>query len=176
MCIAFYSQDTFNYYYCDNCQIIFRYNTLNIHHDLFNSGKLYYAEMICKYTHNNNSFYYCPKFSKFNEDNKDKIFIELYKSGIIDIEWKLILDIEECCVCFENTSHKTECNHIVCVSCITNLDKCPLCRAPFRFLSNKCLENNNIQEEMIVTPINELETITNITNIEDLFDFFADID
>lgn len=40
------------------------------------------------------------------------------------------LTFEECCVCLENTSGKTDCNHPLCLSCFTNLKKpkCPLCR------------------------------------------------
>jgi hypothetical protein len=35
---------------------------------------------------------------------------------------------EECCVCFEETSQKTSCNHFVCNNCVVKLKKCPLCR------------------------------------------------
>jgi hypothetical protein len=35
---------------------------------------------------------------------------------------------DECCVCFELTSQKTNCNHSVCYSCMIKMTSCPLCR------------------------------------------------
>ena len=38
--------------------------------------------------------------------------------------------IDECSVCFEISSNKTICNHLVCKECLLKLKKmeCPLCR------------------------------------------------
>ena len=40
------------------------------------------------------------------------------------------LYLENCCVCFENTSNKTQCGHLLCLSCLRQLNNklCPLCR------------------------------------------------
>ena len=35
---------------------------------------------------------------------------------------------EDCCICFEKTDHKTECDHVVCKKCLFKIDKCPICR------------------------------------------------
>lgn len=40
--------------------------------------------------------------------------------------------IKECVVCYENTLHKTQCNHPICISCyrrIININVCPYCRS-----------------------------------------------
>ena len=39
-------------------------------------------------------------------------------------------DTNECCVCYEATEHSTPCNHLVCESCYSRLNTCPMCRAP----------------------------------------------
>jgi len=40
------------------------------------------------------------------------------------------LDFEECCVCLEKTTGKTDCKHPICLACLTNLKRptCLLCR------------------------------------------------
>ncbi len=38
----------------------------------------------------------------------------------------------ECSICFEATCHKTPiCNHVVCLSCESKINKCPICRKEF---------------------------------------------
>ena len=39
-------------------------------------------------------------------------------------------DTNECCVCYEATENLTPCNHLVCESCYSRLNTCPMCRAP----------------------------------------------
>jgi hypothetical protein len=65
---------------------------------------------------------------------------------------------EECCVCFEETSQKTSCNHFVCNSCVIKLKKkCPLCRS--KLIMPKVKESNKlddfwrIQETERITPL-----------------------
>jgi hypothetical protein len=45
----------------------------------------------------------------------------------------IVEEKEGCCICFVLTENKTDCNHIVCVDCMTKLTKkiCPLCRTKF---------------------------------------------
>jgi len=42
---------------------------------------------------------------------------------------KKALGIEECCVCAKETALKTMvCSHNVCLSCLTKVERCPMCR------------------------------------------------
>ena len=36
--------------------------------------------------------------------------------------------IEECCICFQETNFKLFCSHTVCPSCTKKIKKCPVCR------------------------------------------------
>ena len=44
------------------------------------------------------------------------------------------IDVDECCVCYENTDNKIMCGHRLCVGCVNDIMKhsktmdCPLCR------------------------------------------------
>lgn len=38
---------------------------------------------------------------------------------------------EECCVCYETTTHHLTCFHVVCPNCEARVNACPLCRRPF---------------------------------------------
>jgi hypothetical protein len=40
----------------------------------------------------------------------------------------VLMGIEECCVCAEETLTKTVCRHAICAPCLLRVDKCPLCR------------------------------------------------
>jgi len=43
--------------------------------------------------------------------------------------------MEDCCICFENTSHTLSCHHHTCINCLKKLIKksniCPICRKEF---------------------------------------------
>ena len=42
-----------------------------------------------------------------------------------------VIEIPQCCICSEQTFvFNTECNHNICLKCITNIEQkvCPLCR------------------------------------------------
>jgi hypothetical protein len=143
LCEKFYSDNTIHYNYCGECKIIFRYDDTNIHHYLYKTGNLYYAEIISKFTCFNNTNNFCPQFKDFNQERRNE-FIELYKKEDIKIEWIKYVNIEECCVCFENTSHNTECSHVVCIECLKTLQKCPICRHNLQY-KNTVYENHLIE-------------------------------
>jgi hypothetical protein len=73
------------------------------------------------------------EFSK-KEGNFYSIHAKIYKppvsfTHLINIP-NMKMDYEPCCVCMEETSTKTVCNHPLCVECINELKKdvCPMCR------------------------------------------------
>ena len=37
----------------------------------------------------------------------------------------------ECTICYEHTTNKTECDHIICKTCMTKINKCAVCRKEF---------------------------------------------
>jgi len=47
---------------------------------------------------------------------------------------------DECCVCFELTSQKTNCNHSVCYSCMIKMTSCPLCRGELIMPKNTLMD------------------------------------
>ena len=82
---------------------------------------------------------------KLTEDEASELFRNFMKMKLVDERqsaeainddenWEKYNDEndweqhEECCVCFEETSQKTSCNHFVCNNCVVKLKKCPLCR------------------------------------------------
>jgi len=148
---TFYSEENFHYNYCKECKIIFRYNELNIHHHLYDTGKLYYAEIIDKYTCFNNVFNFCPKFEDFNKERCNE-FINLYNNNIIKIEWINNISFNECCVCFNETSHYTECCHSVCTDCLKPLQNCPICRHKLKYTvyQNQILLEDNYITDLIL--------------------------
>jgi hypothetical protein len=79
---------------------------------------------------------------KLTEDEATELFRNFMKMKICkpaeaindDENWEKYNDEndweqhEECCVCFEETSQKTSCNHFVCNKCVIKMTLCPLCR------------------------------------------------
>lgn len=57
----------------------------------------------------------------------------IYKKGkvIHEAYFEEHENIEECCICFENTNYALSCGHKVCPYCSKNIEQCPICR---RFL------------------------------------------
>ena len=59
--------------------------------------------------------------------------------------------MSECCVCYsDNYVTKTECNHLICIGCLSKINKleCPLCRnklkqIPNNFKDLREIKNNN---------------------------------
>ena len=45
--------------------------------------------------------------------------------------------VSTCCICYEPSSNKTQCNHIICKDCMTKIDKCAMCRQPLKKDFNK---------------------------------------
>ena len=79
------------------------------------------------------------KYYKFNNIIGEFINTKIKKSKDINIAFNKMLSInniqraiQECCVCFENTQVKTDCNHILCYKCWESIagcnKKCPMCR------------------------------------------------
>jgi hypothetical protein len=52
-------------------------------------------------------------------------------------------DVNECCVCYENTIFKTKCGHSLCYDCFFKLENknCPMCREK---IQNKDLFENKV--------------------------------
>jgi len=60
--------------------------------------------------------------------------VESMNKGWIRFNWKSIqLKKEECCICFDETNHTTECKHILCIECNKKIKKCPICRREQRY-------------------------------------------
>jgi hypothetical protein len=51
----------------------------------------------------------------------------------------------ECCVCFEETSISTKCNHALCLECYLRIDskKCPMCRGKIPIVKKRNLMHYN---------------------------------
>lgn len=120
-----------NYHYCQICNILFNYDENIIHHVLDNYGKIYYANLIKSCKIENHELNYMPKF------NCPEICIEMLNKDVIEIEWINFLKSDICCVCFDETTTFTECNHALCKICRNNIDniQCPICRHPQNFKS-----------------------------------------
>ncbi len=54
---------------------------------------------------------------------------------------------KDCCVCFEKTDQKTECDHEVCKKCLMKIDKCPLCREDIFYRIHK--KNKRIMDRIL---------------------------
>ena len=50
----------------------------------------------------------------------------------------IVLNIQECCVCLNETKTKTPCGHALCWICFDKITKCPLCRECL-----KCYESDD---------------------------------
>lgn len=57
--------------------------------------------------------------------------LQYYENGKLILETKD--NINECCVCYEDTQFQTNCNHSLCFKCFlkTRRRECPMCRAKF---------------------------------------------
>lgn len=113
-----------NYRYCQKCNIMFNYDENFIHHVLDNYGKIYYANLIKSCKIEGHELNHMPRFHSI------ELCVEMLNKDVIEIEWINFLKIDTCCVCFEETSTFTECNHALCKTCrdlITSIN-CPICR------------------------------------------------
>lgn len=74
-------------------------------------------------------------FTKNKNDEFIQVHLKDCKYGY-DFYNQLLLKntTDECCVCYENTTHIISCGHTICDSCVTNIMQysktlnCPLCR------------------------------------------------
>jgi hypothetical protein len=114
-----------------NC---YTYNTCNLVCTDHNS-KLEFRDYITAF----NKLEDILKYYKFNNFIGEFINTKIKKSKDINIAFNKMLSInnikraiQECCVCFEHTQVKTDCNHILCYKCWENIrgcnKQCPICR------------------------------------------------
>ena len=61
---------------------------------------------------------------------KKKYCKEIEKSSNASTDTRVESSYKECCVCAEETTNKTTCNHPICIVCLSRLNKqkCPICR------------------------------------------------
>lgn len=74
------------------------------------------------------------KRKQFKPISNTKVTIQKKNTPIVETKNK------ECCICNENNFvFNTECNHFICLQCITNLEQtvCPLCRKSLDNLPEK---------------------------------------
>jgi len=78
-------------------------------------------------------------------------------------------NLEICCICYNNSlTLFLNCNHIICLECITNIKKlcCPLCRAELSYLPKKIVNivngNSNSNSNSNNTTNNYLSLIHNV--------------
>jgi hypothetical protein len=87
----------------------------------------------------------------------NKVMMEIkYKDSYDNIigNYEDTIEYCECCICFELTKNKTKCNHDVCLNCINNINKCPLCR-------KNLIDNNNNLFEILSSEILMINYIIN---------------
>ncbi len=53
---------------------------------------------------------------------------EVFKSIIEHGAKNMPLENEECCICYEESTYRTNCMHNICLKCLPKIDQCPLCR------------------------------------------------
>ena len=112
----------YHYIYCKSCFFLFRFNKDDLHHDLNIYGKIYFIEIIDKYKLFGKEYNCIPTMSDL-----DKL-VESINMNWIEFHWISQKIKDECCICFNETTNTTECNHIVCSDCVNKIDKCPMCR------------------------------------------------
>lgn len=127
------------YHFCNKCKILFRHNEENVHHLLDNYGKIYYADLIKKYTIDNQIFDQMPTFMAYDK------CVYLINNDLITFEWENLLKHDDCCTCYEPTTTFTECNHPLCKNCRANIKdtKCPICREKQQYKQVDYNDNNN---------------------------------
>ena len=57
--------------------------------------------------------------------------------------------MSECCVCYsDNYVTKTECNHLICIGCLSKINKleCPLCRNKLKQIPNNFKDLREIKK------------------------------
>ena len=62
-----------------------------------------------------------------------------------------MIDIEnatECTICYEHTMNRTECDHIICETCMTKIDKCAVCRKDFAVIHVSQERINELQTQL----------------------------
>lgn len=113
-----------NYHYCQKCNVLFNYDENVIHHVLDNYGKIYYANLIKSCKIEGHELNQMPKFYCL------EICVEMLNKDVIEIEWINFLKNDICCVCLDETSTFTECNHPLCKACRDRIEnvQCPICR------------------------------------------------
>jgi hypothetical protein len=68
-----------------------------------------------------NLYYYKPMGKMLSKENTiDLLTHKVFK--------KFAMPTEDCCVCFEETSCSTKCNHFCCHKCLQKVNRCPVCR------------------------------------------------
>lgn len=73
--------------------------------------------------------------------------------------------LETCCICYNNALILfLNCNHIICLECITNIKKlcCPLCRAELSYLPKKIINIINSNNSINTGTNNYLSLIHNV--------------
>ena len=148
-------EEQYIYFYCKECNILIRYHPDNIHHKISRRNEIYFCELINKYkflnspTITGNS---CNNCDSDNDNDNNNLYIEdmpifsnmdkllvLINNSIIVVKWISFISKEECSVCLDKqTTHTTECCHIVCEICCEQIDNiCPICREKQNYLINK---------------------------------------
>lgn len=128
---------TYLYCFCGGCKIVYRYNKTKKHHTLHKYGNFYYAEIIERYTINNITTNNMPTFlSELN-------FTSVLENPHNKLCWKSFEKTDYCCVCFEETTHTTECGHFLCETCIPSLTDniCPICRKKLEYIQPNSTPN-----------------------------------
>lgn len=88
--------------------------------------------------------------------NGELVDSNIYKLSKLEESIVQYSEDEKCCVCFENTSDNTLCNHSICLTCretsiINNYTDCPICRRSnaLNYYNNKNSLINNDQFDVI---------------------------
>ena len=72
--------------------------------------------------------------SIFNDENEKILKYQYYQNGKLIYSKSFNSELEECCICFENTNFKLKCDHNVCFNCKDKIHKCPICRRFITFI------------------------------------------
>jgi len=86
--------------------------------------------------------------SILNQKNKMRLYtyIQSHINKFIDFDYKK----DECCICLETSYMQSlsNCTHSVCINCVKNMSRCPLCRNSYYIQRNE--NTMNIIEDLCI--------------------------
>ena len=144
-------------FFCQDCKILFKTNTLNIHHS-FVDGNIYVCDIVSEYELNGYKVYSMPQFHSMESCQT------LLSDKRIVLTWTKIHHSDECCVCLNDNYLLTKCGHSLCQECKNKLvvNSCPLCRK--EIFVQPLTDNITVEEDLDLDLEEDLDNTESISN------------